>query len=513
MPEGEVTMRLGSLESGVDATLAELARNEVVLRIWERDHTVWQDDPTEVANRLGWLDSPVDVSGKLDELEAFADEVAADGFTDAVVLGMGGSSLFAETLARTFPPDGERLRLHVLDSTDPAAVLRAEAVAPLERVFFLVASKSGTTIETRSHLAHFWERTGARGAQFAAITDRGTPLGEIARERSFRHLFQNRADIGGRYSALSFFGLVPAVLAGVDAAGLVAHANVAAKASGPDVAPEDAPAVRLGVALGVAGREGRDKLTLLLPPEVAAFGAWIEQLIAESTGKSGTGILPVVDEPVGDLAAYGDDRMFVSFGPAPGGDDLVAAGHPLVELDLAEALELGGQVYLWELATAVAGAVLGVNPFDQPDVAAAKESTARALQAGVPDAPTEPLAPLLETVEPGDYLALLAYVDPGDAVTAALQRRRVELRDELQVATTLGIGPRYLHSTGQFHKGGPDTGVFVQVVSDDAADVPIPGQPHGFSTLKRAQAAGDLEALRSRGARVARVSLAELLAG
>ncbi|MGH3440962.1 MAG: hypothetical protein ACRDUY_02745, partial [Nitriliruptorales bacterium] len=294
-------------------------------------------------------------------------------------------------------------------------------------------------------------------------------------------------------------------------AGLLSYATVAAKASGPDVAPEDAPAVRLGAALGVAAREGRDKVTLLLPPEIAAFGAWLEQLVAESTGKRETGVLPVVDEPVGELAVYGDDRVFVSFGPVPGADDLVAAGHPVVELDLTEPLELGGQVYLWELATAVAGAVLGVNPFDQPDVAAAKENTARALQEGVPDAPTEPLGPLLETVEAGDYLAILAYVDPGDPVTAALQRRRVELRDGLGVATTLGIGPRYLHSTGQFHKGGPDTGVFVQVVADDPADVRIPGQPHGFSTLKHAQAAGDLEALRTRGARIARVSLPDLI--
>ncbi|MGH3442128.1 MAG: hypothetical protein ACRDUY_08815, partial [Nitriliruptorales bacterium] len=258
MPD-DLMMRLGPLESGVDAALSELARDSLLSRIWERDHTVWQDDPTEVADRLGWLDSPVDVSGTLDDLEAFADEIAADGFTDAVVLGMGGSSLFAEVLARTFPPDGERLRLHVLDSTDPAAVLRTEGLAPLEQLFFVVASKSGTTIETRSHLAHFWERTGGRGHQFVAVTDPGTPLGELARERGFRRLFQNRSDIGGRYSALSFFGLVPAALAGVDAAGLLSYATVAAKASGPDVAPEDAPAVRLGAALGVAAREGRDK--------------------------------------------------------------------------------------------------------------------------------------------------------------------------------------------------------------------------------------------------------------
>lgn len=502
--------RLGAIADAVDDALAELAERDAVRRVWDRDHTLWQQDPTEVADRLGWLDAPVEVAPQLGRLRELAAEVAADGSTDVVVCGMGGSSLFAEVVASTAPAEG--LTVHVLDSTDPRAVRRAGNVAPIDQILFVVASKSGTTVETRSHLAHFWAETREDGRRFVAITDPATTLATFGREHAFRSVLENRPDIGGRYSALSYFGLLPATLAGSDVPGLLDRARSERDACGPTEPAERNPAARLAATLAGAVRAGRDKLTLLVPPEVGALGAWVEQLVAESTGKQGTGVVPVVGEPPGPVEAYGDDRLFVTVGPAPGVEDLADAGHPVVELPLEEVVDIGAAVFRWELATALAGALLRVNPFDQPDVAAAKAATARVLDHGLPDVAEEPIEPLLARVRPGDYVAILAYVDPGAPVVAALGEVQRSLRDRLRVPVTVGIGPRYLHSTGQLHKGGPASGVFLQTVAEDVEDIPIPGEPHGFSTLKRAQAAGDLQALLSRGLRAARVGLDELIA-
>lgn len=502
--------------AGLDVTAALARAMAWVPRIWNRDHTVWQPEPDECADRLGWLDCPTDFADEVGALQAFADEATAGGITHALLVGMGGSSLYPEVQTRVLDRTRPGLELQVLDSTDPAAVRRVREELPWERTLLIVSSKSGTTIETRSHLETFWDvltdRVGAgAGRQVVAITDPGSALAELGRERGFRRVFENPPDIGGRYSALSWFGLVPGALYGADVGRQLAAARDMADASRSTDPDANAPA-RLGAALGAAHTTGRDKLTLVLPDELAAFAAWIEQLVAESTGKAGVGILPVVDEPLGPPEVYGDDRLFVAWGASQGLDALAAAGHPVIELPDTGQAGLGGEVFRWEFATAVAGGLLGVNPFDQPDVAAAKEATSRVLEAGL--TAVEPGDPrdLLSQVPAGGYVAVTAFVDPGGDAVARLRDTCVRLRDRLQVPVTLGIGPRYLHSTGQLHKGGPPTGVFLQVVGEDPLDVPIPGRPYGFATLKQAQATGDLEALRRRGLPAARVTVDSLAA-
>ncbi len=506
--------RLGPLAEAVEVAVADLVARDAVHRMWTGDHTLWQDDPREAADRLGWLAVAGQMVDEASDLQAFAAAVATEGLRHAVLLGMGGSSLFPEVLWRTFGARSGCLDLRVLDTTDPAAIARVSRELDLDACLFVAASKSGTTLETSSQLAHFWELTGGDGRRFVAITDSHTELARLGRQRSFRRVFENRSDIGGRYSALSYFGLVPAALLGVDLHALLAGVEPAAGSptTAPELPAEDHPAVRLGAAIGAAALQGRDKLTLVLPHEIGTFGLWLEQLVAESTGKEGTGIVPVTGEHLGRATDYGDDRLFVSVGFRPGLDDLAMAGHPVVELAYRDRLDLGGLVMVWEQAVALAGAVLGINPFDQPDVAAAKAATNAVLDQGLPAIEPIPLATLVDQVGAGDYLALQAYVDPGDdALLGAIHSARMVLRDRLKVATTLGIGPRYLHSTGQLHKGGPPSGVFVQVVGDDPDDVAIPGAGYGFSTLKQAQAAGDLLSLQERGLRAGRVRLSELL--
>ncbi|MEJ7845752.1 MAG: hypothetical protein WKF93_08915 [Acidimicrobiales bacterium] len=527
--------RLGPISAVVEEAVAGLVERDATARLWASDHTLWADDPTEVADRLGWTTVWQAARDQVPDLLEAADAATADGLERVVVAGMGGSSLFPEVLARTFGSRPDRLDLQVLDSTDPAAIRRTGEAWPLEQTLFVAASKSGSTIETRSHLERFWSFL-PDGRHFAAVTDPGSGLAALGAERGFRSVFENRSDIGGRYSALSLFGLVPGAYAGVPLDGLLdGAAAVAAACDGPGGLPAGdgaaGPAVRLAAVLGGGARSGRDKLTFAIDPRYAAFGDWVEQLIAESTGKHGTGVLPVVGETLGPPEVYGDDRVFVAVGDVTDADRLALdalseAGHPVVEVpsqlgggaddsaidrnDIA--VELGAQVLLWELATALCGAVLGINPFDQPDVAAAKAATQRVLDTGaLPIVALEPLEPVLAQVRPGDYLAVHAYVDPGGDDAARLADVRTALRDRLRVATTVGIGPRFLHSTGQFHKGGPPTGVFVQVVGADPDDVAIPGAPFGFSMLKQAQAAGDLATLRERGLRAARVSIDELL--
>lgn len=495
---------LGSLSGPVEERLRELAEAGISRRIWAHDHTVWKPDPAEISDRLGWLTVPEQMTECADELVAFARRVADDGFQHVVLMGMGGSSLAPEVIHATFGAAAGFPTLHVVDTTDPASIIALESSIDLDRTLFLVASKSGGTIETLSQFAYFYAKV-PRGRQFVAITDPGTNLEALARERGFRRAFLNPTDIGGRYSALSYFGLVPAALVGAPVHDLLDQATEMACACASCVPATENPGLWLGAVIGEAARAGRDKLTLLLPPAAGALGAWIEQLIAESTGKEGKGILPVEGEPLGPPEVYGDDRLFVSVG-----DD--GGLEPAVCLTFDKPAQLGAEFFRWEFATAVAGAVLGINPFDQPNVQEAKEATSRILAAGhVPDPGLDDLGVLLNQVRPGDYIAITAYIQRNAENEEALRRVRRRLRDRYKVATTVGFGPRFLHSTGQLHKGGPNTGVFVQVVADEEADLEIPGKPYTFGTLKAAQALGDLESLRAHGRRVARVRLQTLL--
>jgi transaldolase/glucose-6-phosphate isomerase len=479
-------------------------------RIWARDPTVWKDDPNtpEIRDRLGWLTVGEAMAQQVKALDVFTQDVRA-GFSRVVLCGMGGSSLAPEVLWRTFGAAPGHPTLHVLDSTDPRAVRQVEQAGDPTKTLFIISSKSGTTQESDSLFRYFWERTGGRGSQFVSITDPGTPLEQLAGERRFRRAFLNPPDIGGRYSALSYFGLVPAALIGVDVATLLHRAHRMTEACAAVVPPLENPAARLGAVLGEGALAGRDKATFVLSPGIASLGLWLEQLIAESTGKEGKGILPVADEPLGSPEVYGRDRMFVSIilGDTDTGiesrlAELEKVGHPVVHLKLDDRYDLGQEFFRWEFATAVAGAVLGINPFDQPNVAESKANTKAVLAkqgASSPAASAAELEKFLAGIKPGDYLAIMAYLPPTPENDRRLAAIRLRLRDRLKVATTLGYGPRFLHSTGQFHKGGPPVGHFLQISERPKEDLPIPGQPFSFGQLEAAQAEGDLVALRSRG--------------
>ncbi|HVM11592.1 MAG TPA: hypothetical protein VM638_03825, partial [Actinomycetota bacterium] len=480
--------------------LASLAEQDVVRRIWERDHTVWTEDQTEISDRLGWLEAVDRSREELPDLRAFVNEVRRDGLTRTILLGMGGSSLAPEVIRHAFY-DGTTptFDLSVLDTTHPDALARVETAA--DRALFLVASKSGTTIETRSHMSYFLDRIGD-GSRFAAITDPGTPLERDAAEHGFRRVFAAPRDVGGRYSALTVFGLLSAALCGVDPEMLLVEAAEATRACLPEAPIERNPGAVLGAILGEAALAGRDKLTLWPSLEAAPLGAWIEQLVAESTGKRGRGILPVDDEPRVDR--YGDDRLFLGIGERP-------PHAPSVGLPFGRPAEIGALFFILEMATAVAGHVLGIHPFDQPDVQEAKERTARVLEEGAhAEEPTDGIDGLLGDVRPGDYVAIQAFVDPTPPAWERLQRLRERILRETGAATTLGFGPRYLHSTGQLHKGGPATGHFVQVVDEPREDRKVPGRPYTFGELIAAQAAGDLAALRARGRPIVRARIEDL---
>ena len=490
----------------------------LVDRIWDRDHTVWQDDPTEVANRLGWLDCPTTMRDRVGEFTALADAVRRDGIDRVLLVGMGGSSLYPEVLARGIGAADTGMALSVLDSTHPDAVARARRSFAPARTLLVASSKSGSTIETRCHLERFWadlvEALGeeAAGRHVVAITDPGSALADLGQDRGFRAVVENPPDIGGRFSALSAFGLVPAALLGLD---LRDHLDTAAEMARacrtPDAA--DNPGLRLGTFLAEAAAAGHHQLTVLLPPAMRPLGAWIEQLVAESTGKQGTGLLPVVAEAPLDAEAYGSHRALVAYGEVD--VDLAALherGVAMAELPPVGSQDLPAEVFRWEFATAVAGAHLQVNPFDQPDVQAAKTASTQMLdeRAGPPS--PRPVAELLEAVGPDDHVALLAFVDPGGATATRLPEVADALRDRLSVPVTVGIGPRYLHSTGQLHKGGPDRGVHVLVFEEPDEDVDVPTRGHTFGDLVRAQAAGDLQALSDAGRRAGRVDTGDLLA-
>jgi transaldolase/glucose-6-phosphate isomerase len=507
-----------SLPDDLEPLIAELVKRaeteRVARRIWSKDDTLWGPaGQPEVADRLGWLTAHETYGEEIDDLESFAEEAVRDGFTDAVLLGMGGSSLAPEVLRRSFGGRQHgRLRLHVLDSTDPGAVLAQERAVDLETTIFIVSTKSGGTIETLSLFEHFWS-VRPNGVQYVAITDPGSSLEELAAERGFRRTFLNDPDVGGRYSALTFFGLVPAALMGVDLESLLEGAGVAAEAC-TAYSSEGNSGLWLGISLAALALQRRDKLTLVVDDPIGSFGLWAEQLVAESLGKQGKGIVPVTDEPVGAPEVYGRDRVFAYLrdneDPSEELDEAVRAlaadDQPTVTLSAGGPEDLGRIFFFAEFATAVAGWALGINPFDQPDVQVAKDTTGRILDAiaagGDPPAP-EPaddaaLRALL-SAEPPAYLAILAFFAPSEAADEAVAELRAAIRDATAATTTFGYGPRYLHSTGQLHKGGPDEGRFLVLVHDGPDDVEIPGRPFGFRALKNAQAAGDLETLRSRG--------------
>jgi glucose-6-phosphate isomerase len=525
------------LQEAVEAKLTQAQEERVAERVREGDATLWGPQGTpEVANRLGWLTIAERMRAQAGELRAFAQRAREEGIEDVVLLGMGGSSLAAETMRLSFGEQNGRPRLHVLDSTDAATVLAIERAVDPAKTLFLVSSKSGGTVEPLSMFAHFWALA-PEGGRFAAITDPGSGLEELARAHDFRDIFAGDPEIGGRYSALSAFGMVPGALAGFDVEALLKGGGAAWRAaqrvravadpraagvqalqehgagSAEPAGEEQTPAwLWLGVALSAWAKLGRDKLTILAEEPLASVGLWLEQLVAESTGKHGTGILPVAEEPLGEPGEYGEDRVFLHL-PNQGAPDgalarsveaLAAAGHPVVSIPTEGAGDLGRVFMLAELAVAVAGWGLGINPFDQPNVQQAKDATKRVLEryeqsgelAQAGDAKDAALARLLGEARPPSYVAIMGYVQPSREFDAAVAELRTSIRAATKATTTFGYGPRFLHSTGQFHKGGPPVGRFLQLVHDGPQDAEIPGAPYTFTTLKNAQAAGDLETLR-----------------
>jgi transaldolase / glucose-6-phosphate isomerase len=502
------------LEPAVSARAQAAVEANVAQRIWKKDDTLWgEHGAPEVGNRLGWLTIAETLREALPDLQAFAKQAVHDGLTDCVLLGMGGSSLAPEVLRRSFGEQPGALRLQVLDSTDAEAIRAVESSIDVDKTLFLVSSKSGGTIETLSQFKHFWSLK-PDGSHFVAITDPGSSLVGLGEEHGFRRVFLNDPDIGGRYSALSYFGLVPAALMGADVEALLDGAGQAEQACAPHETANNS-GLWLGIALGELALRGRDKLTFVVDDPIRSFGLWAEQLVAESTGKDGKGILPVADEPLGEPEAYGDDRVFVHLCSGDDNDAGVAklrdAGQPVITLSVGGPQDLGRIFFFAEFATAVAGWVLGINPFNQPNVQEAKNATNRVLAGGDTGAMTSGSDPdvIGDVVRSGppSYVAIMGYVQPTDAFDAAVSELRAVIRDATRQTTTFGYGPRFLHSTGQLHKGGPKTGRFLQLIHDGPDDVEIPGESYTFTKLKHAQADGDLATLHSHDLPAARVTL------
>jgi transaldolase / glucose-6-phosphate isomerase len=538
----------------VEETSAALERDGFTSRLWRKDPTLWKAEPEHqqiIRNSLGWLNIAEVMAERVYDLEAFASEAVASGFRDVVLLGMGGSSLCPALFAQTFASRNGYPRLHVLDSTVPSAISQVEKDVDLERALFLVSSKSGGTIETISHFGRFFalvkERKGqSAGLNFVAITDPGTSLERTAHEYKFRRAFLNPPDIGGRYSALSYFGLVPAALMGIDIAKLLDRAVRMMQGCAGCLRVDQNAGVKLGAALGALHRVGRDKITFMVSPGIRAFGLWAEQLLAESTGKEGTGLIPVVDEPLGKPATYGSDRLFVYVcleGEPDAAqerlfDELEKAGAPLIRVTVADKIDIGEEFLRWEIATATVGSLLKIDAFDQPNVQESKDNTNRLLQeyerrrsfteassiardgnlsvycsseaAGRLNSPktvADGLRRFLKWGRTGDYFAIMAYLAPAVEVDREISAIRASVRDRLKLATTFGYGPRFLHSTGQLHKGGPNTGLFLQITQEHSESLPIPGVPYDFARLNEAQYLGDFQALVDHGRRVMRVHL------
>jgi len=526
----EAASSLGPLADSVPARTTTLEAERVPARLWEHDPGLWSEAAqaqAEIRLRLGWLDSPVQARQRLASYREFAEETRRRGVECILVIGMGGSSLMAEVLSQLFAspraPAQDAPRLAILDSTHPLQVLRAARDFPPGRSLYVLASKSGTTTEVKAAFDYFWELSRADGSRFVAITDPGTPLEQMARQRGFRRVFLADEMVGGRYSALTDFGLLPAALLGADPARLIERAEWMRRQCARDVPAARNPGLALGAVMAEAALQGRDKLTILADASLAPLAHWIEQLVAESSGKDGKGIVPIALEPLDEPRVYGSDRLFIYLRQSGELDSgvaaLRAAGHPVIEFPMADPYEAGAEFYRWEIATAIACHILGVNAFDQPDVQESKQRTQariaaqRAGSGSLPEASgigieqVERLFAFLGQAGVGDYVALNAYLPRTAEIEANLQRLRVAIRERTHCAVSAGFGPRFQHSTGQLHKGGPNTGLFIQILDESEEDLPIPHQGLTFRTLLRAQALGDYESLLARRRRAARVLL------
>jgi transaldolase/glucose-6-phosphate isomerase len=542
-----------SLAATVKATIADWQSSGNVKRLWDRDASLWTGE--DESKWLGWLDIVGEQLAQHDQLQPFAKDVSIRGFEHVLLLGMGGSSLCPEVLAMTFGRIPQRPALHVLDSTDPAQVKASEHAIDLSKTLFIVSSKSGSTLEPNIFKQYFFERArqvvGADkvGSHFVAITDPGSKMQPVAESDHFLRIFFGRPSIGGRYSALSNFGMVPAAVMGLDTKKFLDRAAQMVHACGPGTSVEENPGVALGIILGAAARAGRDKVTIITSPGISDLGAWLEQLLAESTGKDGKGIIPVDREHLARPDVYGNDRLFACICLENGADReqeakvaaLTEAGHPVVRITIPDIDDLGAEFFRWEIATAVAGAIIGINAFNQPDVEASKVAT-RALTSEYEKTGSLPAEkPILEDrgirlftddknaaelarsagekslagylkahldrIHAGDYFAVLGFIQMDTEHERSLETVRQAVRDKKRVATCLGFGPRFLHSTGQAYKGGPNSGVFLQVTCDDSVELPVPGQKYTFGIVKAAQARGDFQVLAERGRRALRVHL------
>lgn len=540
-----LSANLGQYERAVQTALKEAERANVITRIWDKDASLWKSEPDHqeiIKNSLGWLTVAGEMLGKTLEIEKFSATIRAAGFQQVMVCGMGGSSLCPEVLRKTFPGRDRFPTLLVLDSTDPDVINHFAQRIELARCLFVVASKSGTTTEPVAFHSYWFNEVSrisdSPGSSFIAITDPETQMAATAAADGFRHIFLNQPDIGGRYSALSHFGMVPAALSGVGINVMLERAQAMAELC---KTPSDQnPGALLGAVMAECALAGRDKLTILADEQISTLGLWIEQLVAESTGKEGKGIIPVVGEPPGDPESYNDDRVFISITvgrenqPNPKLEALAAAGHPVVHRRLEDIYELGAEFFLWEMATAFAGWRLAINPFDQPNVQEAKDATKALLEKYTKAGKLEEQQPIAKgeglttygsdvnngsasvaevvskhvaNVRQGDYVALLVYLEETPEIHSAIEKLRATLRAVTGCAVTSGYGPRYLHSTGQLHKGGPDSGVFLEITAPDTTDFEVPSQSYTFSILKQAQAQGDLEALWAHRRRAIRVDL------
>jgi glucose-6-phosphate isomerase len=537
------------LRDAMRDALADAEEVDLIDRLWNKDASLWKDEPPQqkiINNALGWLTVPRQMSAGAEELKTFADTLrVSQQFRHVMVCGMGGSSLCPEVLRQTFGRQEDFPELLVLDSTDPDTINKFAKQIDVQHCLFIVASKSGTTTEPIVFHKFWYNRlaeTGANaGDSFIAVTDPGTQMVKAAQADHFRKIFLNQPDIGGRYSALSYFGMAPAAIMGLDVAELLKRAVAASELCGADAPIDENPGAVLGATMAECALAGRDKLTIVTDEKLGSLGLWIEQLIAESTGKEGKGIIPIAGEPLAAPASYGDDRLFVSISVRGGAENpklkaLEAAGHPVVHRVLNDVYDLGAEFFIWEMATAFAGWRLGINPFDQPNVQESKDATKALLEkyksdgklpeqkASVTDGQLtvyaggevgassggsvqEALRAHCAQIKPGDYVALLAYLEETPEHSESLQEIRMSIREATQAATTMGYGPRFLHSTGQLHKGGPDSGVFIQITAPDKVDFPIPGEPYTFGVLKDAQALGDFQSLIAHGRHAIRVDL------
>jgi transaldolase/glucose-6-phosphate isomerase len=527
------TFELGDSKRQVDERLKLWKKQDFSRRLWSKDPTLWFSKPQpEITDRLGWLALPEIMHDNLEELSSFAKQIKDEGMSHVVLLGMGGSSLAPDVFQKTFGNAPGYPGLLVLDSTHPSAVLSVEDKLDLNRTLFIVSSKSGTTLETLSLFRYFWNKsslkTDSPGRHFIAITDPGTPLMKLAQKRGFRRIFEASSDVGGRYSAFTYFGMVPAALIGMDIHKLLDRARTASENCAFCVSEDKAAGIILGASLGEIYRD-RSKLTFIASDSIKSFPDWLEQLIAESTGKDDKGILPVAGEPFSSVSEYGQDRFFAFLTLAGESDSkledrmnaLKNAGHPFVRVELKDKFDLGREIFSWEVAVASAGSVLGIHPFNQPDVQLAKDFAKKAMEKigkeeesdeetwsfDKPEGLAHALKDWLGQAKPGDYISLQAYLSPSEETTEALQSIRFELLKSTQLATTLGYGPRFLHSTGQLHKGGPNKGLFLQIVDEPNMELPVPETDYSFKNLIKAQAVGDYSALKQRGRRILRVNL------